>query len=155
MVKMKLETDNEFSRGAIAGTVSATIICLFLEAMEKLGLTGFCWFFMAGHAVLEFKHGTLFNVFAFLVHLGVGAFWGVIIAFLYTKVFSGRYLISKGLLIGSSIFFFHIGLMAKALHYPAQLREDPLTVFIIYLSYLIYGALTSVILEKVPWEKTG
>ena len=146
---MKLAFDNEFSRGAIAGTLSAIVICLFLEVLEWAGLAKHCWLFMAGQAMFRFTHTFWEGAFAFLVHLGLGGFWGVVITFLYSKVFSEDYLISKGLLIGSAIFFLHIGLLADVLHYPAKLREDPLTVFIIFLSYLIYGGLTSFILKKL------
>ena len=110
---------------------------------------------MAGQAVFQFNHTFWEGVFASLIHLGVGGLWGVIIAFLYSKVFNGRYYLLKVSLIGSTIFFLHIGLLADTLHYPAKLRKDPLTVFFIFLSYLIYGALTSFILKKLVREKSG
>ncbi|MGE5606649.1 MAG: hypothetical protein ACM3YE_13285 [Bacteroidota bacterium] len=150
---MKLASEDEFIRGAIAGSISAIAICLALEVLEKFSLVEHCWLFMAGEAVMQFKHSIWQAVFAFLIHLGVGVFWGVIIAFLFSKVFSDRYYILKGLVFGLTIFFLHLGLLDKALHYPAKMREETLTVFFIFLSYLLYGMLTAFILKKVPGKE--
>lgn len=146
---MKLASENEFIRGSIAGSISAVVICLLFEVLERFGLVKNCWLFMAGQPVMKFTHNFLLGAFAFLIHLGVGAFWGIIIAFIFSKVFSDKYSIMKGLVIGLAIFFLHIGILANAFHYPPTLREDPLTVFFIFLSYLIYGGLTIFILKKL------
>lgn len=150
---MRLATENEFIRGAIAGSISAAVICLSFEVLEKFGLVKHCWLFMAGQAVMQFNHNLWQTIFAFLIHLGVGTFWGVIIAFLFSKVFSDRFYILKGSLFGLAIFFLHLGLLDKALHYPAKMREETLTVFFIFLSYLVYGALTSFIIKKLPGKE--
>lgn len=154
-MKMKLASENEFIRGAIAGSLSAAVICLSFEALEWFGLVKHCWLFMAGQSVMQFRHNALFGAFAFLIHLGVGVFWGVIIAFLFSKVFSDRYYILKGSAFGLAIFFLHVGLLSKALHYPEKMREETLTIFFIFLSYLFYGALSSFILKKLPWKGSG
>lgn len=152
---MKLESENEFIRGAIAGSISAAVICLSFEVLEKIDLVKHCWLFMAGQAVMQFKHSLWQAVFAFLIHLGVGVFWGVIIAFLFSKVFSDRYYILKGAAFGFAIFFLHLGLLGKALHYPEKMQEETLTTFFIILSYLLYGVLTSFILKKLTWKGSG
>lgn len=147
---MKLATENEFIRGSIAGSLSAVVICLLFEVLEKFNLIKNCWLFLAGQSVMNFSHNFLLGSFAFLIHLGVGTFWGIIIAFVFSKMFSDKYSILKGFVIGFVIFFLHIGILANMFHYPQELREHPLTVFFIFLSYLIYGALTSFVLKKLP-----
>jgi hypothetical protein len=145
---LKLASENEFIRGTIAGAISAAVICMFFEALELLGLAKHCWLFMAGQPVMQFTHSGWQVAFAFLIHLGVGAFWGVIIAFLFSKIFTDRFYIFKGALFGLAIFFLHIGLLFTPFHYPAKMRHEPLTVFFIFLSYLIYGVLTAGILKN-------
>lgn len=151
---MKLELKNEFIRGAVAGAISAVVICLFMELMERLHVVKHCWLFMAGQAVMQFKHHGFISVFSFLLHLGVGSFWGIFMAFLFSKVFTDRYYIFKGILAGLAIFFLHVGLLHRALNYPQAMREDPLSVFFIFLSYLIYGALTAYLIWKLPLKDT-
>lgn len=145
----KLESENEFTRGAIAGSISAAVICLLSECFEWLGLLGHCWLFMAGQPVMEFSHTPLPLAFSFLIHLGVGSFWGVIMAFLFSKVFTDRGYLLKGLLIGLAIFFFHVGFLDTVLKYPATMRGEFFTVFFTFITYLIYGGLTAVILKKL------
>jgi hypothetical protein len=152
-MKIKLESENFFLRGAIAGSLSAAAICLFMEVFELLGLAKKCWLFMAGQAVMQFKHTFLPSVLAFLVHLGVGAFWGVIIGLLLSKVFTAKYYLFKGMVMGSAIFFLHLGILSNALYYPPQLREDIITVSLIFLSYILYGGLVSLLLQKLPWKR--
>ncbi len=154
-MKIQFESVNEFGRGAIAGSLSAIVICLFLELLELMGLAKHCWLFMAGQAVMQFQHVLLPVALAFLIHIGVGVFWGVIIAFLFTKVFTDRYHILKGLAIGAAIFFFHLGLLSQVLNYPPALRNDIVTIFFIFLSYLLYGALTAIIIKKIPAKESG
>jgi hypothetical protein len=151
---MKVLSEKEFIRGVVAGSISAVVICLFFEVLEQLGLARHCWLFMAGQAIMEFKHTFWQSAFAFPIHLGVGAFWGIFIAFLFSKIFTKRYYILKSLLIGLAIFFLHIGLLSKALHYPAKMREDILSVFFILLSYLIYAVLTVVIIMKLSKQES-
>ena len=107
---MKLESFNEFTKGATAGVLSSVVICLFLEVLEKLGLVKHCWLFMAGQSVMQFDHSFWQVVFSFFIHLGVGAFWCIFIAFLLSKVFTDRNYLLKGFVIGSTIFFLHLGL---------------------------------------------
>jgi hypothetical protein len=145
----KLLSENEFIHGAVAGLVSAAVICLLSEVSELFGLSKHCWLFMAGQSVMEFKHTFWQVIFAFIIHLGVGSFWGVIIAFLFSKIFTERYYLLKSSLIGLAIFFLHMGLLAKALHYPAKIREETSTVFFIFLSYFIYAILTTAIIMKL------
>jgi hypothetical protein len=151
---MKLELENIFVRGVIAGSISAVVICLFMEVFELLGLATKCWLFMAGQAVMHFKHTLWPSLFALLVHLGVGAFWGVIIALLFSMVFTTKHYLFKGWVMGISIFFLHLGLLSKVLHYPPQLREDPVTLFLIFLSYILYGGLVATLLKKLPLKQS-
>ncbi|HEX3046258.1 MAG TPA: hypothetical protein VHY08_15990 [Bacillota bacterium] len=150
---MKLELENIFVRGAIAGSISAAVICMFMEIFELLGLAKKCWLFMAGQPVMQFTHTLWQSVFAFLVHLGVGAFWGVIIALLFSFVFTTRYYLFKGPVMGISIFFLHVGLLSKVLGYPLQLREDLVSLFLIFLTYIIYGGLAATLIVKLPWKE--
>ncbi|HYH03777.1 MAG TPA: hypothetical protein VEC37_11780 [Bacillota bacterium] len=147
---MKLESQNEFIRGTITGSVSATVICLLLEVFEWLGLAKHCWLFMAGQSIMQFKHTAPQVAFAFLIHLGVGSFWGIIIAFLFSRVLTERHFILKSMVIGSIIFFFHLGILPKVLSYPPILRSETSTLSIIFLSYMVYSVLTSIILNKLP-----
>ncbi len=146
---MKFETKNEFSRGSIAGAISAVVICLFVEVFEWLKIAKHCWLFIAGQAVMHFNHDLWQGSFALLLHLGIGSLWGVVIAFMLKMVKAEKYLV-KGAVIGLAIFFLHFGLLAKGLHYPEPMREDPMTLFIIFTSYLIYGALTAWLIDKLP-----
>lgn len=151
---MKLLTEKEFIRGVISGSISAVVICSLFEVLEMLGLAKHCWLFMAGQSIMEFKHNFWQGTFAFIIHLGVGSFWGVIIAFLFSKVFTDRYDVLKSIFIGLAIFFLHIGLLSNVLHYPAKMREEPSTVFFIFLSYLIYSTLTAFILKKLSKKES-
>ena len=146
---MKLETSNEFLRGAIAGSISAFVICLLMEVFERLGLAKHCWLFMAGQPIMQFQHHWPQTMFALLIHLGVGAFWGIIIAFLFSKWFTDRHYVLKSLVIGSAIYFLHLGLLFKTLNYPAKMRSELFTNFLIFVSYLIYGVLTVIIIRKL------
>jgi hypothetical protein len=96
MMKTKLDWEDIFLRGTIAGSLSAAVICLFIEFFEMFGLAKHCWLFMAGQAVMQFQHTFWQATFAFLIHLGVGAFWGVVIAILLSGFFSGRHYLFKG-----------------------------------------------------------
>ncbi|NLW55648.1 MAG: hypothetical protein GX050_03315 [Firmicutes bacterium] len=151
-MKMKLETENEFVRGTVSGAISATAICLFSELFEAIGLAKHCWLYLAGQPIMNFNHGFLPTVFAILLHLGIGSFWGVISAFLFSKVFTDRYYLLKGIVIGFAIFFLHFGLLNQTFHYRPALRADLLTLFIFFLSYLLYGGLTAFLLRKLPLD---
>jgi hypothetical protein len=150
---MKLESKNEFIRGIVSGAISATVICLFLELLEWIGLCKHCWLFLAGQPIMHFNHGFWPSAFATLVHLGVGSLWGVISAFLFSKVFTDQYYLIKGLAIGFALFFLHFGLLAETFHYPPDLRMDLLTLFFFFLSYLFYGGLTSFLLRRFSAAK--
>ena len=151
---MKLETDNEFIRGTVAGSISATVICVLLEVLEAIGLAKHCWLFMAGQAFMYFQHTPGQIALALLIHLFIGSFWGIIIAFLYSKIFTDRFALIKSSVIGAIIFFFHFGLFDKVLKYPPKLRGETMTLFMIFLSYLIYCLLVTVLLKKLPWKTT-
>ncbi|HHZ20395.1 MAG TPA: hypothetical protein GX391_07805 [Firmicutes bacterium] len=152
----KFETNDEFMCGAIAGALSALLICLLMELLEVLGLIKHCWLFMAGNAVLHYEHGNIFHVvFGLLLHLGIGAFWGVIIAILFSKVFTEKHYLLKSLVVSTAIFFLHLGLLAKALNYPAKLRKDAVAMFFIFVSYLLYGGLTVYLLKKLSCQRSN
>ncbi len=151
-MQMRFEAENEFIRGAASGAISAIAICLLSELLELLSLTKFCWLYLAGQAVMNFQHSFWQSVFSFLIHLGVGSFWGVFIAFLFSKVFTGRYYLLKGLAIGFAIFFLHFGLLAQPFHYRPDLRTDFPTLLTHFLSYLLYGSLTAFLLHKLPFK---
>lgn len=147
---MKFASGNEFIQGTMAGAIGAIVICFVMELLELIGIAKHCWLFMAGQAVMEFKHNNFLAVtLAFLIHLGVGSFWGVIIAFLFSKVFMAKYYLLKSAIFGMAIFFLHIGLLSKALHYPDAMRENLPTVFFILITYIMYGLLTAIILKKI------
>lgn len=88
-------------------------------------------------------------IISYVISVGIGMFWGVIIAFLYSKVFTEHGYILKGIGIGFSIFIFHLGILDEHFHYPKFVHEETGTLLAFAISYLIYGIVTSICLRKL------
>lgn len=135
----QLEQRREFIKGALAGVIAATIMFIFVESFRWVGLTKYGQGYLAGDTVFTYKNNFGMNVIAFFISNGVGVFWGVIIAFLFTKVFSGDFYILKIVFISFCIFFFHLGILDEFFHYEREIHEKTLDLLVILSGYIVYG----------------
>ncbi len=144
----RLENENQFIKGVWAGLIANIIMYFFVEIFRWVGLTEYGVSYLAGDTVFTFKNDFGMNLIAFMIHSGVGMFWGIIFAFLFTKVFSGDYYLLKTIFGGFCIFFFHLGFLDEAFHYTRKIHERTGDLLVILGGYIIYGILVGVILKK-------
>src|SRR5690554_6886099 len=114
----RLETNNEFDKGIHAGFISSTIMYFFLEILYWMEFIEFGQSFLAGNTVFTYSPGILMYIISYIVSVGIGMFWGVIIAFLYSKVFTEHRYILKGIGFAFAIFIFHLGILDEFFQYP-------------------------------------
>lgn len=143
-----LEDEDQFIKGLWAGLIANVVMFIFVEIFRWVGLTKYGVSYLAGDTVFTFKNNLAMNLISFMVHSGVGMFWGIIFAFLFTKVFSSDYYLLKSIFISFCIFFFHLGFLDEPFHYAREIHEQTADLLIILLGYLIYGVLVAVILKK-------
>lgn len=143
-----LENENQFIKGVRAGFIASIVMFVFVETFRWVGLTEYGTSYLAGDTVFSFKNNLGMNLIALMVHSGVGVFWGIVFAFLFTKVFSRDYYLLKSTFGGFYIFFFHLGFLDEAFHYTRKIHEQTGDLLIILCGYIIYGIIVAVILKK-------
>jgi len=87
----RLESNNEFIKGGIAGAVSAVAMFFFIELFRWLGITKYGQAYLASDIVFTYKDTLLMNLIGLFNSIMIGSFWGVVIAFLYSYVFTEDY----------------------------------------------------------------
>lgn len=148
------EDQNQFIKGSLAGLVAALLMFIFIESFRWVGLTKFGISKLAGDTVFTYQNNLLMNIIAFMINELVGMFWGVIIAFLFTKFFARVYFLSKMLFVCFCIFFFHLGLLDEPFHYPREIHKQTLDLLVIMTGYMIYGITIAVIFKKLKLIKS-
>ncbi len=145
----KLETANEFCKGALAGMIGNLVAYPCVEIFHWLGITRYGLGYLAGDTVFQYQNNLLMNVIALLISTGCGMWWGIVIAFLFTKVFTTRHYWFKISFAGFCIFFFHLGFLDEPFHYDRALHQHTLDLVIIMLGYQIFTLILGVGLRKM------
>lgn len=143
-----IEDENQFVKGALAGLIAGVVMFFFVETFRWLGLTKYGVSYLAGDTVFSFKNNLALNLIAFIIHSGIGVFWGIILAFLFTKVLSGDNYLLKFIFIGFCIFFFHLGFLDEPFHYTREIHKRTGDLLVILCGYLVYGIILAVCLKK-------
>ena len=145
----RFETANEFKKGIIAGIISAIIMYFFIETFSWLDIIKFGQSYFGGETVFNYKDNLIIKIISFFMSVGFGMFWGIILAFSFSKVLTEELYILKGLTFSFIIFVFHLGILDESFHYKREIHEETLNLLIILIGYMIYGSMTAIILKKL------
>jgi len=145
----RFESKQEFKKGIIAGIIAATLMYLFIEIFSWLQIIKFGQSYLGGETVFNYQNNVLVKIISFFMSVGIGTFWGVILAFLFSKVFTGELLILKGIGFAFAIFVFHMGILDESFHYNRDIHEETLNLIIILLGYVLYGSTAALILKRL------
>ncbi|TCL73259.1 hypothetical protein EDC14_1005121 [Hydrogenispora ethanolica] len=143
------EKEQEFIKGATAGIIGSTVMFLCTETLHWLGLTRYSFAYLSGETVFTYHNTLPSNLLAFFITILAGAFWGVIIAFLFTKFLTGRHYGWKIIFISSCIFFFHLGFLDEPFHYSREIHRRTFDLFVILLGYNLYGWVVARVLKRL------
>ncbi len=146
---MHLEQKQEFMKGALAGFIAGVVMFIYVESFQWIGLTKFGISSLAGDTVFTYTNNLGMNLLAFMVSSGISVFWGIIFAFLFTKVFSSDFYLAKILFMSFCIFFFHLGFLDEPFHYKREIHEDTFELLIILSGYILYGFILAIGLKKL------
>lgn len=144
----RLENKREFIKGALAGFIAGVAMFVFVEIFRWVGITKFGVSYLAGDTVFTYKNNLEMNVIAFIVHSGVGVFWGIIFSFMFSKIFSSDHYLFKILFMSFCIFFFHLGFLDESFHYKRELHKETLDLLIILSGYILYGLILAIGLKR-------
>lgn len=144
-----METKDEFIKGVIAGSIGSFLFFIFVQTINWLGLIKYGQFRLAGEVVFNYQP-TLINKFiGFFMTIALGAFWGIILAFIFSKVLNKNYYILKGMIFAFAIFILNLGLLDVVFQYPKDFYDSTLNIFVFLLGYWIYGISTAFILKRL------
>lgn len=148
---LRLERKQEFLKGSIAGCVGATVKYIYNELMQLLNIAKYDNNATALGVVLKsWEHTPLYWLLGFITALIIGAFFGVLIAFIYTYVLSHRQKYFKAIGIGIGIWLFNVGFMSRFFFYPEDIMISVGDVFYsLLISLIIYGVVTVFTLDKL------
>ncbi|MFZ5946055.1 MAG: DUF6789 family protein [Bacillota bacterium] len=150
-----METKDEFIKGVIAGAIGSLLLFLFVQAFNLLSLIKYDQFRLAGEVVFNYQPN-LFNKFiGFFMTIALGAFWGIILAFVFTKLLNGNFYILKGIVFAFSIFILNLGFLDVVFQYPKDLHDSSLNILVFLLGYCIYGITTAIILKRLGIFENG
>lgn len=144
----KLERKKEFLQGSIAGIIAAIIKYIFNELMQFLKLAKYDNNATALGMVLKtWENNIIYWTFGFILALFVGAFFGVIIAFIFRYILNENYYLFKGAGIGIGIFLLNFGVFSKVFNYPPDMQSSLGDVISMLLSLILYGVVTVYMLK--------
>ncbi|NLN54074.1 MAG: hypothetical protein GX150_07195 [Firmicutes bacterium] len=145
----QLERKNDFLHGVKAGMAGAAVKYGFNELMQLIGIAKYDNNVTSLTVVFStYQHTPFYWLIGFLHALMIGAFFGVCIAFVFDYILTPQYYLLKSLGIGVFIYFLNFGLMARAFHYPSDLSRLPGDVISMFISLLLYAAVTGWVLKK-------
>lgn len=145
---IKLERREEFIKGSLAGISGATVKYAFNELVQYIHIAKYDNNSTAlGVVMKSWEHTTLYWILGFLNALIIGAFFGVIIAFMFSYIISDKYYLLKGAMIGVGIWLFNFGVMAKVFNYPKDIAASPGDVYSMLASLIIYAIVTTYCLK--------
>ena len=151
-----LEKNNEFYNGVVAGCIGATVKYIFNELVQFMGFAKYDNNATAITVVLRsYEHTWYYWLFGFMNALIIGAFFGVLIAFIFSYIFNRNYLYSKAVAIGIGIWLFNFGVMSKVFNYPKDIASSLGDVFSMLLSLIIYSIVTVVMLKTLGFFKVS
>jgi hypothetical protein len=145
----KLEQQDEFAKGSIAGFAGAVVKYIFNELMQFLNIAKY-----DNNAtsitltMTQYEHSTFYLV-CFLNALFVGMIFGIIIAFVFSYIFTERFLFYKGAAIGVFIFLLNFGILSLFFNYPEDITALPGDMISMLLSLIIYSLVTTYVLKKL------
>ncbi|WP_366922936.1 hypothetical protein MFMK1_003417 [Metallumcola ferriviriculae] len=146
----KLEQRHEFVRGTWAGIIGAIAKYIFNELMQVLNIAKYDNNATAITVVMKgYEHNLAFWLFGFLAAMIIGAFFGVIIAFMYSYIFTEESYLFKAAGLGVAIWLFNFGLISKAFHYPADIKWSMGDVLSMLVSLIIYSMITAYSLKQM------
>jgi len=140
----------EFLKGVYAGAIAGMVRYSFREILQVLGVTQFDTNSTSlGVLMNQAPPGLGATVLGFIATLIIGAFWGVVISFVFTIVLSHEQYLLKGTLLGIGIWLFEFGFAAEAFGYPPEMLNGGLAeVTSILVGLAIYGAATAFLLKR-------
>ena len=79
----------------------------------------------------------------------IGAFFGVMIAFMYTYVFSERRIYLKAIGIGIGIWLINFGVFSRIFSYPTDIKYRLGDVLSMLISLIIFSLITVITLKRI------
>ncbi|HBX23597.1 MAG TPA: hypothetical protein DEF34_08210 [Desulfotomaculum sp.] len=150
----KLEQNNEFIFGTTAGVIAATVKYGFNELMQVLNIAQYDNNATSLGVVMKgFEYTPIFLVFGFITSLIIGALHGLVIAFMYTYIFSTKYFLLKSVGIGVGIWLFNFGLMSGVFNYPEPIKNSLGDIVAMLLSLIIFAVVASYALKVMGFFK--
>jgi hypothetical protein len=149
---MKLKKDRLIG-GAFSGVIAATIQAGYGYIVKGLKLTDRAFVdFSKTFFMYKNYHGLYGEIMGIIIHLALGAVWGVGFAYLI-KLTSSRYYYIKGFGYGVVLWLF-IGTAGTVLHIPLFIDVPPYAVLSTLIGGLVFGFVNAYIL-KVLEKKTN
>ncbi len=151
----KLEQRQEFIRGSLAGAIGATVKYGFNELMQAVNLAKYDNNATAITVIMKgYEHNLAFWLFGFMTALIIGAFFGVIIAFMFSYILTEEHYIIKAVGVGAGIWLFNFGITARIFHYPADITWHLGDVVTMLLSLILYSVITVYSLKVMGFFQT-
>ncbi|NLZ38433.1 MAG: hypothetical protein GX893_02345 [Firmicutes bacterium] len=152
---LKLERKNDFLYGSIAGSIGAIAKYIFNELAQFLGLAKYDNNATALTVVFSSYQDTPLYILLGLLHaVMIGAFFGVVLAFIFDYVLTEKYYLLKAVAYGVFIYLLNFGLMSKIFSYPQDMTRLPGDVVVMFLSLIIYAVVTAYVLKKIGFWQT-
>ncbi|MGI6227283.1 MAG: hypothetical protein ACOYJ1_13620 [Peptococcales bacterium] len=147
---VKLERREEFLKGSFAGVVGAIAKYGFNELAQFLQLSKYDNNATAITVIMKgYEHNIYFWLFGFITALMIGAFFGVMIAFMYTYVFSERRIYLKAIGIGIGIWLINFGVFSRIFSYPTDIKYRLGDVLSMLISLIIFSLITVITLKRI------
>ncbi|MTI85076.1 MAG: hypothetical protein FH756_14570 [Firmicutes bacterium] len=146
----KLEQNNEFILGTTAGMIGATVKYGFNELMQVINIAKYDNNATSLTVVMKgYEYTPAFWLFGFITALIIGAFLGLVIAFMFSYIFTERHYIFKSAGIGVGIWLFNFGFAAKVFNYPEPIQYSLGDVVSMLMSLIIFAMVTAYTLKKL------
>lgn len=146
---VKPEAKDEFIKGITAGSIGAAALYFFVQVFYWLDLIKYGQNILAGDVVFSWKPTLLMNLIGFVEAIFIGAVFGILLAFVFSRWLTGHYYLLKGLIYGFAIWVLNLGIMDELFKYPRDLYEQPLNLIVFLLGYAVYGIVTAFVLKKL------
>jgi hypothetical protein len=146
---IKPETRDEFIKGVTAGCIGAAALYIVVQTFYWLGLIKYGQNILAADVVFNWQPTFLMAIIGFVESIVIGAFFGIPLAFLFSRWFTSHYYLLKGLFYGIALWVLNLGIMDELFKYPRDMYDRPLNLIVYLLGYLIYGTVTAYILKKL------
>jgi len=146
----RFDDRGEFLKGVYAGAIAGVVRYSLREVLQVLGVTQFDTNSASlGVLMNQAQSGLGASVLGFIATLIIGAFWGVVISFVFTSILSHEQYLLKGTVLGIGIWLFEFGFAAEAFSYPPEMLNGSLEeVASILIGLALYGAATAFLLKR-------